>query len=92
MQQNFDRVIARIDSRRQRLPIRLRRTNKLRLRRVTRYVPVQASNREAHEAEVCQQKEEERSVSTACPDEPPPPFRLLGQLSAPASPAFRQQI
>src|SRR5882724_984259 len=76
--QNFDRVIARIDSRRQRLPILLRGANKLRLRRVPHYAPIQASNREAHEAEVCQQKKEERGVSAACPNEPLSPFRLLG--------------
>src|SRR5438876_32012 len=45
MQQDFDRVITRIDGRSQRLPILFRRADKGRLRRIVRNTLVKASNR-----------------------------------------------
>src|SRR5213593_1914524 len=76
MQQDFDRVITRIDGRSECLPVLFRRADKRRLRRIVRNTLVKASNREPHQAEIREQEEKKSSVSATCPEESLSPFRL----------------
>src|SRR2546428_440059 len=62
-QQDFDRVITRIDGWSKRLPVFFRRAHKRRLRLIVRNTLVKASNRQPRQAEIHEQEEEKSSIS-----------------------------
>ena len=92
MQQDFDRVITRVDGSRERLPVCFCRADKLGFRRVVRNTPVKASYLKSRQPEIRKQENEKRSISATYPEESPSPFRLPDRLRTATSPAFWQEI
>src|SRR5437773_265867 len=92
MQQNFDWVIMRINRRRQRLPVRFRCPDELRLGCILRDPSVKIPNRQTHVSEICEQDQEKSRVSATCPYESLPPFHLSGYLRSAIPPAFWQKV
>ena len=80
MQQNFDRVITRIDRRSQCLPVRFRRADELRLGSIVCNARVKASYLKSEQAQIRKQEKDKRNVSATYPHEPLSPSCLPDQL------------
>src|SRR5438045_3857439 len=82
----------RIDRRRERLPLCLRKTHELRLGSVARNALVEPTDLEAQDQKVSEKKEKQADVGRGANQQAFAPFLLRGELSATCLPAFRQQI
>ena len=92
MQQNLDRVITRIDGRRERLPVCVRGADKFNLGLVAGDLAVEASYCETEVTQSAEQQNKERDKGAARPDESLAPLASTGELRATLPPAFRQKI
>src|SRR6266700_1900836 len=80
VQQNFDRVITRIERRSQCLPVRFRRADELRTGSVMCNARVKPPYLKSEQAQVRKQEKQKRKVSATDPDEPLSPFCLPNRL------------
>src|SRR5262249_19855964 len=92
MLQDFDRVIMRINCRRQRFPPCFRRAHELSPGGVVRNGTVKLSYLKPQQCEVSKKQNDNSDVSATYPDKPFLPLYLPRQLNAAAAPAFRQKI
>src|SRR5262249_20883654 len=92
MQQNFDRIVTRIDRRSQCLPVRFRGADELCLRSIVCNPSVKDSYLKTEQAQIRNQKNEKRDVSATYPHQSHSPFCLPEQLRATATPALWQQV
>ncbi len=67
MQQNFNRVIARVDRRSQCLPVRFRGADELRPGSIVCNAPVKPSYLKSEQAQISEQKKDKRNVSATYP-------------------------
>jgi hypothetical protein len=80
MQQNFDRVIARVDRRSQCLPVRFRGADELRPGSIVCNALVKPSYLKSEQAQISEQKKDKRNVSATYPQEALSPFCLPDRL------------
>src|SRR4029077_4742827 len=92
VQQNFDRVIARIDRWSQCLPVRFRRADELRLGSIVCNTRVKASYLKSEQDQIRKQEKDKHNETAPYPHKPLSPSCLPDQLRATAAPAFWQQI
>src|ERR1700731_5294931 len=92
VQQNLDRVVARVDRRCERFPLSFGLTNELRLRRVARNQSIKSCDRETGVAKIKQKEQKDSGVGAAGQNESFLPFAAPNQLDTPLSPTVRQEI
>ena len=92
VQQNFDRVEARVDRRCERFPVGFSLANKLRLRRVAHNQSIKSRDRETAVSKVKEKKEKNRGVSAAGQGESLLPFTALNELRPALPPTVGQEI
>src|SRR5947207_4711249 len=92
VQQNFDRVVTRIDRRAERFPVGFGLTNKLRLRSVSRNQAIKSCNRETRVAKIKWKEKTDRRIRATGQSKSLPPFAAFNQVRPPLPPTVRQQI
>src|SRR6266700_7650472 len=92
MQQNFHRVITRIDSGRERLPFRVRGPDECGLRRIAGNAAIETSNFKINGRKGSEAEKEKCGVSAAGPEKLSTPLSSPGELRPALPPAFRQEI
>src|SRR5438309_7618870 len=88
MQQDFDRIIMRVNRRCQRFPLCLCGAHELGPRRIVGYTPVKPRYLKPQQPEIREQEYEKRAISATYPKESSSPLCLSDQLEAATSPAF----
>src|SRR5438477_1994545 len=92
VQQNLDRVVARIDRRAERFPVGFSLTNELRLRCVARNKAIKSCNRETRVAKKKEKEQKDRRVGAAGQSKSLLPFAAFNQVRPPLPPTVRQEI
>src|SRR6266581_2078118 len=88
MQQDFDRIIMRVNCRSERFPLCLCGPHELGLRRIAGYTPVKPRYLKPQQPEIREQEYEKRAISATYPKKSSSPLCLSDQLQAATSPAF----